>query len=72
MIVAAMAGGLLALAGLAGLGWIALRARAVARADLAADAARAEWRKLMALNGAAVGVAFLGLALLLVAAVVGG
>jgi hypothetical protein len=58
----AIIGGLLALGGLVALGWVALEARRLARAEISAEAARAGFRRLTALNAGAVAAAFLGLA----------
>jgi hypothetical protein len=69
---AAAAGLALALGGVAGLVWLALGARRLGRSDLAPEAARREWRRLAALNGAAVALAFLGLALIAAGSLLGG
>jgi hypothetical protein len=62
MPVLAILGGLLALGGVGLLAAVALRARRLARADVTPQAARAGFRRLAALNAAAVSGAFLGLA----------
>lgn len=56
----------LTLIGMAGLAWCIRRAAWIRRADIPDDQATAELRKLVAANVAAVGVAFIGLAVVVV------
>lgn len=65
------AGIALTLAGVAGLGWCIRRAAWIRRAEIANAEATAELRKLVAANVAAVGVAFIGLAVVVVGLVLG-
>lgn len=59
-------GAALALAGVAGLGWIIARARRLARSDATPEAARAELGRLALWNAAAVAGAGLGLSIMIV------
>lgn len=61
----------LALAGLAGILWCLRRAAWIRSAGLSNDRAMTELRKLVAVNVAAVGVAFAGLAVLTVGLILG-
>ena len=56
----------LTLAGVAGLAWCIRRAAWIRRADIPDEQATAELRTLVAANVAAVGVAFIGLAVVVV------
>ncbi|HUF56445.1 MAG TPA: hypothetical protein VMM55_07780 [Thermohalobaculum sp.] len=56
----------LTVAGLAGLAWCIRKAAWLRRADIADEQATAELRRLVPANVAAVGVAFIGLAVLVV------
>lgn len=58
-------GAAVALGGVAVLAWCIREAMAIRRADLAEDEARRRLNRLVAYNMAAVGTAFLGLALML-------
>ena len=60
------AGAALALAGIAGLAWCVRRAAWLRRAEIADADVQAELRRLVAVNIAAFGVGFLGLALVVV------
>ena len=65
----AILGAALALCGVAMLAGIILGARKLARSDASPEAARAAMRRFAALNAAAVGLAFLGLAVMILGAV---
>ena len=59
----------LTVAGLAGLAWCIRKAAWLRRADISDEEATAELRRLVPANVAAVGVAFIGLAVLVVGAI---
>ncbi len=61
----------LAVAGLAGLAWCIRKAAWLRRADITNEQATAELRRLVPANVAAVGVAFIGLAVLVVGVILG-
>lgn len=64
-------GTLMTVSGLAGLAWCIRKAAWLKTADITNDEATAELRKLVPANVAAVGVAFMGLAVLVVGLVLG-
>jgi hypothetical protein len=66
MTVVFYAGVAITLAGLAGIVWFIQRARRLRRSDAGDTEVRAELRALVVLNTAAVGLAFLGLAITVV------
>ena len=66
-----IAGVVLTLIGLAGILWCIRKAAWLRRSDIEGEQAMAELRKLVPANVAAVGVAFMGLAVLIVGLVLG-
>lgn len=64
-------GAALTLGGLAGLAWCIRKAAWLRHADITNDQATAELRRLVPANIAAVGIAFIGLAVLVVGLILG-
>ncbi|WP_118135889.1 hypothetical protein [Oceanicella sp. SM1341] len=62
---------LMALAGIGGLGWCVVRARALQRSDLSPEEAKVEMRRLVAVNLGSISTGFLGAALVLAALILG-
>jgi hypothetical protein len=63
---------LIAVAGLAGLGWCIVEARRIGRAGLAEAEAKARLSRLVTVNAAAIAAGFLGAAMALVAVILQG